>query len=673
MRISIGNKLKLGFGLVLCLMVISSTLSFIQLNKIATIENRVVELRFPTIVNGRDLLNGINQSLADLRGYMILGAEPDVGDKFKNNREQAWESIDKAVSELDRFAHNWTVPENIKQLATLKATIEEFRVAQQKVEDIAHSHKNIPAFDMLITHAAPMAAQTIAAITELINIEEQLDATPQRKALLKNLADSRGSFALGLANIRAYLLSGDDKFRQTFERNWQANTEALAKLEASAWLFSSEQLPLWNNYIKHRMTFSNYPRQMFELRASKSWNLANSLLASEAAPRAAIIKKILETMRASQDQLVKEDVAMLAVTNTLSVREQTIATVIAIIVSLLIAIYISRQITMAAQQILARTKDIAQGDLSGKPLIMNSDDELSEIAHVLNDMSQSLNTMLKSVEAAANEVSSAALQITSGSQKTSSAMYDQNQQAHTVSSAMEEMSASTKDVAHASVNASTGANTTKSLALTGKEAVNKTIIDIQRVSEIMVNSSLSVKQLGERGDEIGSIVAVINSIAEQTNLLALNAAIEAARAGEYGRGFSVVADEVRNLAQRTVGATEEIKQSISAMQHQTTIVIQQMDGSTQHVLQGLELARNAGVQLEHIVEQAQQVADSINSIASVGEQQACVSEDVAHNINNMATVINQTLEVTVHAAGTAKQLEAKAQALNQLTRKFKLG
>ncbi|QDF66587.1 methyl-accepting chemotaxis protein [Shewanella sp. SNU WT4] len=673
MRLAIGKKLMLGFGLVLSLMVLSSILSFIQLQKIASIESRVVDLRFPTIVNGRDLLNGINQSLADLRGYMILGANPEMADKMKSNRAQAWDTIDTAVAEFDRFALNWTVPENIKLLATLKTTLEEFRVAQQQVEDIAHSNKNIPAFDMLVTHAAPIASQTLAAITALINMEEQLPATPERKMLLKNLADSRGTLAMGLANIRAYLLTGNEKFRQEFEQQWQTNTEALTKLEAAKALLSSEQLPQWENYIKQRLAFSSYPRQMFDLRASKDWNQANSLLASEAAPRAATIKQILASLRTSQDQLVKEDTALLAATNAVAIRNQTIATVIAIIVSLFIALYIGRQITTAIRQILDRTTAIAQGDLSGRPLIVNVDDELGDLTHVLNGMSQSLNSLLKSVDTAANDVSSAAIQIANGSQKTTAALHEQNQQALTVSSAMEEMSASTKDVAHSSAHAATGANATKSLALTGKEAVTKTIVDIELVSEIMESSSLSVKQLGERGDEIGSIVSVINSIAEQTNLLALNAAIEAARAGDYGRGFSVVADEVRNLAQRTVSATEEIKQSIAAMQQQTIIVIEKMDGSTQHVQRGLGLAQDAGTQLERIVEQAQQAADSIQAIALVGEQQASVSEEVAHNITNMAAVINQTLAVTIDGAHAATQLEVKAQTLNHLTRKFKLG
>lgn len=672
MKLSIGKKLSLGFSSILVLMVATSILNFFQLKKIESIEHRVIELRFPTIVNGRDLLNGINQSLADLRGYMILGSDPIVGDKMKASRAQAWKNIDNATIKFDQYAKNWTVPENIERLKQMKGLLEEFRHAQQQVEDIAHSSKNIPAFDMLLTQAAPRAAQTLSAITALINIEESLPATPQRKTLLKNLADSCGSLAIGLANIRAYLLSGDDKFRELFEQKWQSNHQAYIKLQASANLFNQEQLEYWQAYQRQRADFANYPSQMFKLRSSKEWNKANHLLATQAAPRAGKIKNILAIMKQSQDKLVVNDVALLEETNSTTNTNQIIATAIAIILSLIAASIIGRQISSGIKRILQRTEQIAKGNLSGDPLPISSGDELGDLTQVLNSMSTSLNELLRSVDQAATEVSAGAVQIQAGSQRISSGMEDQNNQAITVSSAMEEMSVATKDVAQSSATASIGASETETIALNGKEAVTKTIADIEEISNIVEVSSQSVKQLGERGDEIGTIVTVINSIADQTNLLALNAAIEAARAGEYGRGFSVVADEVRSLAQRTVEATEEIKQSITSMQQQTNVVITQMDGSSKHVQQGLSLAKDAGILLEDIVVHAQEVAGNINSIASVGEQQACVSHDVAKNIDNIATVTTQALETTIEATTAAQLLANKADALNQLTQRFKL-
>ena len=181
-----------------------------------------------------------------------------------------------------------------------------------------------------------------------------------------------------------------------------------------------------------------------------------------------------------------------------------------------------------------------------------------------------------------------------------------------------------------------------------------------------------MKELGNRGEEIGSIVTVISSIADQTNLLALNAAIEAARAGEYGRGFSVVADEVRQLAQRTVVATEEIKSTISAMQKQTEQVIHQMDSSIEQVQQGGELAEEAGGALNEIVSKVQHVAENIQSIATVGEEQSAVSGEVAENMDAIARVTGPSLATTTEAAAETRLLSNKVDSLSQLVAKFKL-
>ncbi|WDE04638.1 HAMP domain-containing protein [Thalassomonas viridans] len=671
MRLSIGKKLALGFGIIVLLMLTSSIISYIQLQHLKQVEQRVLNLRYPTIVAGRDLLNGINSSLAALRGYMILGDDAAMAEKMKANRQAAWQGIEQAVRQYDEFAKNWTVPANISSLREMKILLEEFRLAQLDVENISHTERNIPAFTMLLNEAAPRAADTLKAVTALINEEEKLPATTERKNLLKNLADSRGSFAVGLANIRAYLLSGNEKYWLQFEQKKQVNEQAFIKLQQQAALFSLQQEPHWQAYASHRQEFYAFPEQMFNMRSSEQWNQANYLLATEAAPRAEKIKTILARMKVSQDELVAGDVAILNSTTDDTVMVLVITTLVAIIIAVAIAFLLSTKMTKTIKSVLQRARNIAAGDLSAQALKVDSQDELGELTQAINQMSASLHDLIRSVSQASSEVSSGTVQLSAGNTQIAQGMEQQNQQIIRVASAMEQMSASVNEVARNSAEASSSSTNAESIAMTGKGVVGKTIEEMRTINEVVTGAAKAIKKLGESGDEIGNIITVINDIADQTNLLALNAAIEAARAGEHGRGFAVVADEVRQLAHRTMEATEEIKASITTMQQQTSDVIGQMATSTQKVQAGVDLAEDAGVTLEQIVEHAQSVTHNIQSIASVGEQQSKAAAEVAQNVDSIASVAEQSSATSSQAVDATQTLSDKADELMGLVQKFK--
>ncbi len=216
MNINIQKKLLLGFAAVLTIAALVSLNNYWQINAVTKIERRLIDLRLPTVMAGMRLSDGINRSLSGLRGYMILGKNPDSATKFKAERQEGWAQIDGAISEMDEFSKNWTDPKNVEILQELKQQVEEFRTAQQEVENISHQPENIPSFNLLLEQAAPRASKIIDAITIIIDEEANNRGRPEGKELLKLLADSRGSFAIGLASIRAYLLSGDTKIAATF-------------------------------------------------------------------------------------------------------------------------------------------------------------------------------------------------------------------------------------------------------------------------------------------------------------------------------------------------------------------------------------------------------------------------------------------------------------------------
>ncbi len=388
-NLPVGKKLAAGFGGVLLILVLLVT--FIEFKLVAqdTLQNQVIELRFPTNIAGHDLVNGINSSLAALRGYMILGK-----DSFKEQRKKAWQEIDDNLSIMTKMSESWTVPKNIQALADLKQVMAEFKNAQQQVEEISHSPDEQPAMKILLTQAAPRASQVVKAITGMINEEKKQEATPQRKALLATFADSRGSFAMGLASIRGYLISGEQKWADDFNNRWAVNNARFATIKKNSHLLTSAQRKHFKIYADMRTEFAPFPPQMFEIRGSNKWNMANYLLGTEAAPRAGKALKILSGMVENQNQLVANDALLLQEQSTSLKVVSIIAAIIALIIGSLVALFITRMIVASLTEAITASKRIANGDLSGH-ITINSQDEMGQL---LQEMKQMQNKLTQVIE-----------------------------------------------------------------------------------------------------------------------------------------------------------------------------------------------------------------------------------------------------------------------------------
>ncbi len=338
-----------------------------------------------------------------------------------------------------------------------------------------------------------------------------------------------------------------------------------------------------------------------------------------------------------------------------------------------LGVIIGRSLIKPVHKLVDAMEDIAhgEGDLT-KRVAVSSSDEVGKLGSAFNMFIEKIAKTIQRVDVAAGKLASTSATLAASSQQVSAGLTSQSQQVTQVAAAVEEMSASINEVASKTSETSRAATDAGTIAEAGGNVVAQTVLDIQLISEAVNTSAQLVTQLGQRGDQIGQIIKVINDIAEQTNLLALNAAIEAARAGEHGRGFAVVADEVRKLADRTTKATEEIGVSIKAIQSETVQAVEKMTVGTAQVDRGVQRATEAGTNLTKIVENSRNVASMVQTIAAAAEEQGAVSTEISKSIESISSTTIQAAEGGRIAADAAQQVAAFSEELRSLVGAFKI-
>ena len=340
------------------------------------------------------------------------------------------------------------------------------------------------------------------------------------------------------------------------------------------------------------------------------------------------------------------------------------------VIAILIAFFTIRIITHSLNKAVFIADKVGGGDFTGEILI-DSNNEMGQLLASLKGMVEKLKSAISDVKMTSQRLTEDSRQLNISAKEISSTMEEQVAKSSQIAAASEEMSQTTIDIAKNSSNIAASATNASGVAKEGEHIVNKSVAEVATIAERVSESAELIKTLGERSKQIGNIVGVIKDIADQTNLLALNAAIEAARAGEQGRGFAVVADEVRKLAEKTTNATSEISEMIQSIQGEVNKAVMSTDHATAQVKVGVDLSTQAGGALIKIVGSVDGLHQMVEQIASATEEMSQVSDQISQDINTIAHsskgILSRSEQIS-HSSSDLAELSAK---LHEIAGQFK--
>ncbi|MGE8388472.1 MAG: methyl-accepting chemotaxis protein [Pseudomonas sp.] len=628
-NISVNRKLGLGFGLVLLL---TLAITFTGWKGMDSIIDRGDKLgNISVIQQYTQELRIARQHYQRQRDAATLG-----------ELEQALANLDHQVQ---RMLGEIEQPADRQRLEQQREAV---RIYQQALTDLKQAGQRRDTSRAMLGDTADNAVELISRVQQ--RLLQGGDITQYQAAVEVNALVQQARF-----QVRGYTYSGNADFQQTALK---AIDQALAELKALPAKLPAEYAASLDDSATALAAYRDAVRQFGDAQNASEQALQHM------ADQGSVLLQTSQAMTLSQTE----------VRDAGSHRAKVMlgaATAFAMVLGLLAAWAITRQIIIPLRQTLAAAERVANGDLR-QDLVSTRRDELGQLQASMQRMTQGLRELIGGIGDGVTQIASAAEELSAVTEQTSAGVNNQKVETDQVATAMNEMAATVHEVARNAEQASEAALMADQQAREGDRVVSEAVAQIERLASEVVNSSEAMNQLKAESDKIGSVLDVIKSVAQQTNLLALNAAIEAARAGEAGRGFAVVADEVRSLAQRTQQSTEEIEELIAGLQSGTQRVASVMDASRQLTDSSVELTRRAGGSLETITRTVSSIQAMNQQIATAAEQQSATAEEINRSVMNVRDISDQTSAASEETASSSVELARLGTHLQGLVGRFRL-
>ena len=381
-NMTIGKKIGLGYGVITFILMGVVLATIQQVKTMETITKRVIELRTPTAHASLMMLNGINHSLASLRGWIILG-DP----KFQTERALAWaEQINPSLKQMHRLAADWTDMENITRLKSVEKEIDAFKATQQKIEDIARTPENSPAQKILFDKAEPLEKDIVTIVSKMIKLEMKNKITSKNKQLIGILANIETTTSLSLERADEFLLSGKAEFKKESQENWKKNVEHMMTLQENKKTLNREQSKNFEKLQRGLNQFGPLLEDIIRIRSGEEWNIANYWVKTQATLVAFRIKELLNDMSANQEKLLENDI------DEISSRTHFLIVLLvglffaAALISGVLAASITRSISEPILDASKLANELVHGNFRKKRLPIQSKNELGTLSQSFNEL-----------------------------------------------------------------------------------------------------------------------------------------------------------------------------------------------------------------------------------------------------------------------------------------------
>ena len=629
-NISVNLKLALGFGLVLLLTGLLALTGWTSLGGLIDRSNWMSDI------------TQLNNELTELRIARLQYMIADGDDKLAQNVQA---KLDTFKARQQNLLNTFKSPENVKLLREQAQVVAAYEVSLAKMRS-AYKQGGEARRSMGVT------ANEAGALMETLLADSLSSGQSDSERLehLKRLTTVRQHLLLARFEVRGYIADLTPETEQVAARQLDATlaeTRQLAATDARARPLEAATL----HYAEAVRSFKAANTAIGEARKEMTTQGYDIVRLSDELYAIQLQRRDLESAQARTWQLA--------------------STLAALLFGVLAAIIITRQITRPLRETLEVVEKIATGDLT-HTLRVTRRDELGVLQQGIQRMGETLRDLIGGIRDGVTQIASAAEELSAVTEQTNAGVNSQKVETDQVATAMHEMAATVQEVARNAEHASQAATDADGQARAGDQVVAQAIAQIERLAVEVNRSTEAMGQLQQESQKIGSVMDVIKSVAEQTNLLALNAAIEAARAGEAGRGFAVVADEVRGLAQRTQKSTEEIEVLVAGLQSGTQQVANVMHGSRSLTDSSVELTRKAGASLENITRVVSNIQSMNQQIAAAAEQQSAVAEEISRSILNVRDVSEQTAAASQETAASSVELARLGNQLQMLVSHFRV-
>ena len=633
--IKVSRKLGTGFGILLLAVL---AVAFIGYKSNSVLVDRLSTTR---------LIGTLNDATQDMRlseKQYEAAADAAFADSYHAQLNVLQGLVSKALETLTRA-------ENQQALKALQATIVAY---DQKVKRLIDADKSTTDALKPLGALSDKYAQTFGDMLESTTSGALASADGERVRELRTVADLRYGMATFRLMLRRYIAVPNDVNKKVLMDTIDTFLSDITKARSSLPATLSSQLEEAHAGIRRYREVLVEVAGLFEQKQNMREQVDQESKAMD---------KIMTGLMDTQQRLAREDQRSAFI-------QMAVLTVLALVIGLFASVVISRQITSPLALTVDLARRIAKGDLTVQAK-SNRKDELGDLQNAMQDMAQNLNTLVQGIGNGVTHISTSAEKLSAMSEQTSAGVRQQKSEVDQVATAMHEMASTVQEVARNTTDASAAATLADQQARHGSTVVKQATAQISELAVAIEELGGAMNVLSQDSEQIGKVIDVIKAVAEQTNLLALNAAIEAARAGEQGRGFAVVADEVRSLAQRTQDSTKEIEALIVTLQQGTQAASALMASSRERTLDTVELAQKAELAITEINQSIGTIQEMSLQISAAAEQQSAVADEINRSIVSVRDVADQSAVASEESAAATIELASLGQDLQRMTAHFR--